>query len=298
MSARLFAAVLAAFWTTGAFGQITDPTKQLKPADDRKYERKGSLFWNLETEEDWAKRLLDAPLGIAKVFVRWKADEQRNSDVTVVICFGRRLQEVERTRWRAGKTLAAEVVFRDGTTLRTDIDASSSDLDGTLKERCVTIGEGGWHPAMRRHDVVSVPHEKRFRAENVSKVVVKVQRPTKYSGTAEQVSEGTEIIAYTEPTRKIYKSAHGRPEVLPVTKDYVRGRILGEALYFVRKCPGLSLSSPFEPPAETDTSEYAQGFAKGWELAGRFASRQTAACSAIAEILEIKQSGIANPIAE
>ena len=298
MMIRLIATMLAASWTSTAHGQIIDPAKLLKSFDDRAYERKGSLFWNLESEDDWAKRLSVAPLRLERVFVRWKPTEQRESDVAVVICFDRRLQVIERTNRHLERSITASISFANGTSVNSEIDLllSAIELDGLLRDRCVTVREGRWHPAMRRQDAVHVAHEKRFRAENITKVAVKIQRSTKYGPVVEEEGETTEITSYIEPHRKIFKSPHSHPEVVPTTVEFVRGRIWGEALYYARKCPELSLQPSYDPPSESDTSEYAQGFAQGWDIAERFTQRQSKLCSVVADILEIKQSGIASPL--
>jgi hypothetical protein len=278
-----------------AFSQ-TQPfliSKLLKPANDKPYARKGLL--GSEGTTEWSERIMDAPLNIERLFMRWSPDNSRTDDFALIVCFDRTLQDVELHSFNPRK-IEVKITFNDRTEVVADLKSLMS-TEYEIRNRCAELKERSWHKHVRHSGYeLLLPNELRFRPEGISKVELFLTRPSKY-GRPPVVyrSEATQVIGFVAPFWTSYKGS--RPKEHPVTAALVKGRIEGEAWKLSKECPEIKMLYVVAPPQDNDRSDYAIGFEFGQSAASSLLSMK-GRCADAQKAFGIPISQIGPPFAK
>ena len=275
---RCFRACMLGLCATAAIAQpgaeFVDPLKLL-PKPDESAARRGWVLWNREPEEDWLERLRRSPPSVVAVFLRWFAAAPRTSDFELLVCLNRPLEEPENGYpAKIRYTIKARIEFADGA-------SNTIENISFYRDRCGSIGEPHRVIFGRLRDF-SEESDLRFRPGKIKSVSIKVSRKTTYE---------QEIVSQVEtfiPSLHIHLPVDGDAKL---TRDFITGRVKGEALRSARKCANIATAEEITPPAEDDGSDYAKGFALGWKLAGDFLVSDRL-CQVLPSVFEIEQVGI------
>jgi len=262
--------------------EFVDPFTLLEKADESLARRGWLPLWNLESERDWLDRLRQSPPKVIAVFLRWSPTAPRIGDFDLLLCLNRPLQEPERDLLIY--TVRAKVEFVDGTT--DSVEMRSGPLSYFGRERCTSIPE--------QHLLL---HERRAWREFSVRTDLRY-RPGKIKSVSATVSRGQEAATQTEtftPSFHIYPTRRGKDGDVKPTREFIAGRVKGEALRSARRCKNIVAVEAISRPAETDRSDYAQGFELGWGLAGNFLNSDQR-CDELPVVFEIGQVGISAAI--
>lgn len=256
----------------------------LLPKADETAARRGWPFLNREREEDWLERLRQFPPKVVAVSLVWSAEAPRVRDFELLLCLNWFLQHPERGFQHVGLnySIQVDVHFADGT--KNSVDFTSFYFG---HNRCTSIEE--LHPRVGRSRSFSAETDLRFRPDKIKSVAVTMHRTTAYGEKRATQSEMLTPSFYVNPTRQTKNG------LAKVTREFIRGRANGEALRSARRCTNIIILEDISPPAEDDRSDYAQGFATGWQLAGDFLTANER-CNELPEIFAIKQVGISAAI--
>jgi hypothetical protein len=85
------------------------------------------------------------------------------------------------------------------------------------------------------------------------------------------VSREQEAATQTEtftPTVHIYPTRRGNDGDVRPTREFIAGRVKGEALRSACRCKNIVTVEEISRPAENDRSDYALGFELGWGAGG------------------------------
>ena len=292
-------AILVGVATAQTGSEFVDP-RTLLSKSDTSLARRGCTdstlhclrtLWKPEPEEEWIERLRQSPPKVVAVFLMWSAMAARTSDFGLLVCFNRPLEDPERglligssVEAQALKyTIKSRVEFVDGTT----DTIGSLNFGSSGGDRCGSIPEQ--HPTghLLRHRWVdfSMQIDLRYRPSKIKLVAVTVSRKTKY---------GQEVVTQAEtfiPSFHVYPTRWTKDGDVRITPEFIDGRFKGEALRSARLCKNIVVVEDIKPPAENDRSEYAQGFAVGWDLAKTFLNRDER-CDELPVVFEIEQMGI------
>jgi hypothetical protein len=93
------------------------------------------------------------------------------------------------------------------------------------------------------------------------------------------------------PSFHIYPTQRTKGGSVKATREFIAGRVKGEALRSARRCKNIATAEDITRPAENDRSDYAQGFELGWGLAGRFLDSDER-CDQMPAVFEIEEVGI------
>lgn len=255
---------------------FVDPHTLLQKPDESLARRSWFSLWHLESESDWLDRLRRSPPKVVAVFLRWSPTAPRISDFDLLLCLNRLLQEPERSQLTY--SIEAKVEFADGAA--DSVELRSGPLSSLGLERCTSIPEQhlnlgrGWRDFSLRTDL-------RYRPGRIKSVSTTLRRGEE---TALQTATFTPSL-HIHPTRRTKDG-----EVQP-TRQFIAGRVRGEALRSARRCRNIATTEEITPPAANDRSEYAQGFELGWGLAGRFLDSDER-CDELPATFAIKEVGI------
>jgi hypothetical protein len=256
--------------------EFVDPVTLLKKPDEG-FARRGWLsLWNLESESDWLDRLRRSPPKVVAVFLRWSPTAPRISDFDLWLCLNRRLQEPERSLLTYTVQVKVEFVDRAADSL----ELRSSPLGSLGRERCTSIPEQHFNLGRGWHEY-SVAADLRYRPGRIKSVTATVRRKGE---TAAQTETFT-------PSFHIYPTRRTKVGDVKPTREFIAGRVGGEALRSARRCKNIATTQEITQPAENDRSDYAQGFELGWRLAGRFLDSDER-CDDLPAVFEIKEVGI------
>jgi hypothetical protein len=264
---------IAGAQTDSAF---VDPSTLLAKADESLARRGWLPIWNLESEKAWLDRLRRSPPKVAGVFLRWSPTAPRTGDFDLLLCLNRSLQEPERSQLTY--SLQVNVEFVDGAS--DTVEMRSSPLSSFGVERCIAIPEQhldlglGWREFSVRTDL-------RYRPRRIKSVSATLRSQ---GGVAVQSERFTPSF-HIHPTRR---TADG---VAKPTQAFIAGRVKGEALRSARRCRNIATKEEIARPAESDRSDYAQGFELGWNLAGSFLDSDER-CDELPIVFEIAEVGI------
>lgn len=282
---------------------IQNPADLLTPFDEEQLDRKG-WFLNPEPENQWKKRLSASPYKLDKAFAVWDPSSRRIDDVTVFVCFNRKLRAHEKYYVLSahGKAIEPKLIlkYKDGSKKElTYYDLTNGfgyKVPKQLKDRCFYFDENS-HPCERYTHLcrINVPTEINFRPDNLLSVSFSRPYKTKYRGikikSYGEVSI-TPLIAHIRT--KCFETAHDKCKLkdVPVTSDFILGRIKGEAARYAQYCQNIKLITLYDPPAENDDSEYAQGFAAGWDASANLLHKKSSVCEYVLDYFHIPLSGI------
>jgi hypothetical protein len=260
-------------------GDFVDPKTLLPEADDTAA-RRGWPILNRESEEDWLERLRQSPPKVIAAYLVWSAEAPRAHDFQLVLCLSRLLQTPERGFQHVGLnySIQVDVHFTDGPPNGVELSSFYFGYD-----RCTSIEE--LHPRVGRTRSFSAEADIRFRPDKIKSVAVTMRRTTAYGEKKVAQSDLLTPSFYVNPTRQT------KDGPAKVTREFISGRAKGEAMRSTKRCTNIAALEEIRPPAESDRSDYAQGFARGWELAGDFLTVNER-CNELPEIFEIKQVGI------
>ena len=256
--------------------EFVDPFTLLEKADESLARRGWLPLWNLESERDWLHRLRQSRPKVTAVFLRWSPTAPRISDFDLLLCLNRPLQEPERDLLIY--TVRATVEFVNGTT--DSVEMQSGPLSHFGRERCSSIPEQhlqvsrGWREFSVRTDL-------RYRPDKIKSVSVAVSRE-------QEATTQTETFT---PSFHIYPTRRGKDGDVKPTREFIAGRVKGEALRSARRCKNIVAAEAISRPAENDRSDYAQGFELGWGLAGNFLNSDQR-CDELPVVFAIEQVGI------
>lgn len=256
--------------------EFVDPYTLLKKPDESLARRGWLPLWNLESESDWLDRLRRSPPKVEAVFLRWSPTAPRISDFDLLLCLNRPLQEPERSQLTY--SLLAKVEFVDGAA--DSVEMQSGPLSSFGRERCVTMPEQHL-PVRRGWSEFSVQADLRYRPGRIKSVSAAVRRE---GDTAVQMETVT-------PSFHIYPTLHDKGGDVKPIREFIAGRINGEALRSSLRCRNIATIEKITRPAENDRSAYAQGFELGWALAGKFLDSDER-CDDLPVVFEIKEVGI------
>jgi hypothetical protein len=257
-------------------GLFVDPFTLLEKADESLVRRGWLPLWNLESESDWLDRLRRSPPKVVAAFLRWSPTAPRISDFDLLLCLNRPLQEPERSR--LSYRIQVKVEFVDGTA--DTVELRSGPLSSLGVERCTSIPEQhlnlgrGWREFSVRTDL-------RYRPSRIKSVSATVRREGE---TAVQ----TEALT---PSFHIYPARRTKDGAVKPTREFIAGRVRGEALRSARRCKNIATAEEIARPGANDRSDYAQGFELGWGLAGRFLDSDER-CDELPAVFEIEEVGI------
>lgn len=235
-----------------------DPFKGLS-AYDGGMARKGWLF-NQEDEDAWKRRLAESPPQVERVFVLWRPERIRKQDFSVVVCFSRTVEEPEKDKVGLLTVSFAEGKPEDLGSIGRWTNLYGSDVEG----RCFEQTESYIHRGFKF--VVNEEAERKFRPENVKAVTIKRTVEKTYEKPREESEEYANLRGWVSPSRDRQVKGQYRFDEVPLTPDFVKGRMHGEARHYATFCAGVSTSAEVTVPDGGDDGEYAQGFAEGWEL--------------------------------
>jgi hypothetical protein len=256
--------------------EFVDPYTLLEKPDESLARRGWLPLWNLESESDWLDRLRRSPPKVVAVFLRWSPTAPRISDFDLLLCLNRPLQEPERSLLIY--IIQVKLEFVDGGA--DNVVLQSGPLSGFGLARCTSIPEQhlrigrGWSE-------FSVRAELRYRPGRIKSVSAVVRRGQEAPIQTETFTPSFHIL----PTRRTNSGD------VKTTRDFIAGRAKGEALRSARRCKNIVTTEAITRPAENDRSDYAQGFALGWELARIFLDGDER-CDALPAIFEIEEVGI------
>jgi hypothetical protein len=255
---------------------FVDPLTLLEKPDDSLARRGWLAIWNLESERAWLDRLRRSPPRVTRVFLRWSPTAPRTGDFDLLLCLNRPLQEPERSQLTY--SLQVNVEFLDGGS--DTVELRSGPLSSFGLERCFSIPEQhldlglGWREFSARTDLRYRPH----RIKSVSATL-------RGAGGAIIQTETFTPSFHIHPTRRT------KDGVVKPTQAFIAGRVKGEALRSARRCKNIATVEDIVRPAESDRSDYAQGFALGWDLAGSFLDSDER-CDELPAVFEIGEVGI------
>jgi hypothetical protein len=256
--------------------EFVDPYTLLGKPDDSLTRRGWLPLWNLESETDWLDRLRRSPAHVAAVFLRWSPTAPRISDFDLLLCLNRPLLEPELNK--VPYSIQAKIEFVDGSS--DNVEMQSGPLSNFGRERCTSIPEQHLNVG-RGWSEFSVHADLRYRPGRIKAVSVTVRR------------EGDRPIqteTFTPPFH-IYPTRRTKGGDVKPTREFIAGRVRGEALRSARRCKNIVTTEEIRRPAENDRSDYAQGFELGWELAGKFLDSDER-CDVLPVVFEIKEVGI------
>jgi hypothetical protein len=198
------------------------------------------------------------------------------SDFDLLLCLNRPLQEPERSQLTY--SIDVKVDFADGAT--DSVELRSSPLSSLGRERCTSIPEQHLLVERGRREFW-VRADLRYRPGQIKSVSVAVRREP----------ETVIQTATFAPSFHIYpkRGTDGGDEKR--TREFIAGRLKGEALRSARRCKNIATTEETTRPAESDRSDYAEGFKLGWELAGKFLDSDER-CDELPMVFEIKEVGI------
>ena len=258
--------------------EFVDPFTLLEKADESLARRGWLSLWYLELERDWLDRLRQSPPKVVAVFLRWSPTAPRISDFDLLLCLNRPLQEPE--RGLLTYTVHAKVEFVDGAT--DSVEMRSGPLSYFGRERCTSIPE--------QHLLLLVRGARReFSVRTDLRYL-----PGKIKSVSATVSREPEAATQTEtftPSFHIYPTRRGKDGDVKSTREFIAGRVKGEALRSARRCKNIVTVGEISRPAENDRSDYAQGFELGWGLAGSFLDSDQR-CDELPMVFAIEQVGI------
>ena len=257
-------------------GVFDDPYRLLEKPDESLARRGWLPFWNFELESDWLDRLRRSPPKVVAAFLRWSPTAPRISDFDLLLCLNRSLQEPERSLLTY--SIQVKVEFVDGAT--DSVEMQSGPLSSFGRERCTSIPEQHLHVG-RGWSEFSVRADLRYRPGRIKSVTATVRREPE---TAIQTETFT-------PSFHIYPTRRTKGGDVKPTREFIAGRVKGEALRSARRCKNIATTEEITRPAENDRSDYAQGFELGWGLAGRFLDSDER-CDELPVVFEIKEVGI------
>ncbi len=93
------------------------------------------------------------------------------------------------------------------------------------------------------------------------------------------------------PSFHNYPTRRTRGADVKPTREFIAGRVKGEALRSARRCKNIATTEEITRPAENDRSDYAQGFELAWGLAAEFLDSDER-CDELPVVFEIKEVGI------
>jgi len=261
-----------------ANSEFVNPFTLLGKADESLTRRGWLPLWNLESERDWLDRLRQSPPKVVAVFLRWSPTAPRIGDFDLLLCLNRPLQEPE--RGMLTYTVQAKVEFVDGAT--DSVEMQSGPLSYFGRERCTSIPEQHLllHVRGARREF-SVRTDLRYRPDKIRSVSATVRRGQEAA---------TQKEAFT-PSFHIYPTRWAKAGDVKATREFIAGRVKGEALRSARRCKNIVTVEEISRPAENDGSDYAQGFELGWGLAGNFLDSDER-CDELPVVFEIKGVGI------
>src|SRR5262245_22319780 len=220
--------------------EFVDPFTLLEKPDESLARRGWLPLWNLESESDWLARLRRSPPKVVAVFLRWSPIAPRISDFDLLLCLNRPLQEPERSQ--PTYTLQANVEFVDGST--DSVEMQSGPLSNFGPERCISIPEQ--HPQIGRGwREFSVRTDVRYRPGRIKSVSTTVRRERE---TAIQTETFT-------PSFHIYPMRGTKDDDVKPTREFIAGRVKGEALRSARRCKNIATMEEISRPAENDRSD-------------------------------------------
>ena len=255
---------------------FVDPYSLLGKPDESPARRGWLPLWNLESESDWLDRLRRSPPKVAAAFLRWSPTAPRISDFDLLLCLSRPLQEPERSLLTY--SVQVKVEFVDGAT--DSVELRGSPLSNFGLERCTSIPEQhlnlgrGWHDFSVRADL-------RYRPGRIKSV----------SATVHRERETAIHTATFTPSLHIYPTRPTKDGDVMPTRQFIAGRVRGEALRSARRCKNIAATEEITRPAANDRSDYAQGFELGWGLAGRFLDSDER-CDELPAVFAIEEVGI------
>jgi hypothetical protein len=255
---------------------FVDPYTLLEKPDESLGRRGWLPLWNLESTSDWLDRLRRSPPKVVGVFLRWAPTAPRTSDFDLLLCLNRPLHEPERSLLTY--SIQVKVEFVDGAA--DTVEMRSSPLSSFGLERCTSIPEQhlnlgrGWREFSVRTDL-------RYRPSRIKSVSATVHREGE---TAIQTETFT-------PSFHIYPTQRTKGGSVKAAREFIAGRVKGEALRGARRCKNIATAEDITRPAANDRSDYAQGFELGWGLAGRFLDSDER-CDQLPAVFEIEEVGI------
>ena len=256
--------------------EFVDPYTLLGKPDGSLARRGWLPLWSFESESDWLDRLRRSPPKVVAVFLRWSPTTPRISDFDLLLCLNRPLQEPERSLLTYSVQVTVE--FVDAAT--DSVEMHSGPLSNFGREQCTSIPEQHLRVA-RGWSEFSVRADLRYRPSRIKSVTAVVRRDPE---TAIQTETFT-------PSFHIYPTRRAKSGDISPTREFIAGRVKGEALRSARRCKNIATTEEITRPAENDRSDYAQGFELGWELAGKFLDSDEH-CDALPVVFEIKEVGI------
>jgi hypothetical protein len=255
---------------------FVDPYTLLEKPDESVARQRWFSLWDLESESEWLDRLRRSPPKVVAVFLRWSPTAPRVGDFDLLLCLNRPLQEPERSLLTYG--IQVKIEFVDGAA--DNVELRSSLLSNFGLERCTPIPEQhlnlgrGWREFSVRTDL-------RYRPGRIKSVTATVHREP----------ETTIQTATFTPSLHIYPARRTKDGDVMPTRQFIAGRVRGEALRSARRCKNIATTEEITVPAANDRSEYAQGFELGWGLAGRFLDSDER-CDELPAVFAIKEVGI------
>jgi len=258
--------------------EFVDPFTLLEKPDESVARRGWLPLWNLESERDWLDRLRRSPPKVVAVFLRWSPTAPRIGDFDLLLCLNRRLQEPE--RGLPTYAVQVNVEFLDGGT--DSVDLQSGPLSSFGQDRCTSIPEQHLLVGRGRREF-SVRADLRYRPGKIKTVSVAMSREHEAPFQTEAFTPSFHI----HPARQ---GKGGEP-----TREFIAGRVKGEALRSARRCRNIVTVEEIGRPAENDRSDYAQGFELGWALAGSFLDSDQR-CDELPLVFAIGQVGIGGAI--
>ena len=258
--------------------EFVDPFTLLEKADESLARRGWLSLWYLESESDWLDRLRQSPPKVVAVFLRWSPTAPRISDFDLLLCLNRPLQEPE--RGLLTYTVEAKVEFVDGTT--DSVEMQSGRLSYFGRERCTSIPEQHLLlEARRAWREFSLRTDLRYRPGKIKSVSTTVSR---------EQEAATQTETFT-PSFHIYPTRRAKDGDVKPTREFIAGRVKGEAMRSARRCKNIVTAEAISRPAANDRSDYAQGFELGWGLAGNFLNSDQR-CDELPLVFEIAEVGI------
>ena len=256
-------------------GVFDDPYRLLEKPDESLARRGWLPFWNLESESDWLDRLRRSPPKVVAAFLRWSPTAPRISDFDLLLCLNRSLQEFERSLLTY--SIQVKVEFVDGAS--DSVETQSGPLSSFGRERCTSIPEQHLYVG-RGWSEFSVRADLRYRPGRIKAVTTTLRR--------ERETIQTETLT---PSFHIYPTRRTKGGDVKPTREFIAGRVKGEALRSARRCRNIATTEEITRPSENDRSDYAQGFELGWGLASRFLDSDER-CDDLPVVFEIKEVGI------